>query len=331
MVFLSVMIYAVLAFLLIYGLQYRRAANEGEYFQSFNSLRGLFAIEIVVGHVIRYEKTWLYPLGKFMLISVAFFFFVSGWGLSRSFHQKKNYLDHFLVRKCGYLFMLSIYAFACRVIAGLVMGNSGVDENILIQYLRKTNWYIWELTFFYVLFYFIYRFVPERLRNILIAVITVIGANVLFRAGVIQGYYMSAFAFPAGLFFYEYFDAIRSFLDKGIGKIVILAAVALGMLSSLSGLDSLVGMVYLRNLLCLAFLGIMFIFLTYFRPGNIFLKVLGRYSTGIYIYQFVFLGLDQISQAAWPLRVGLVLGGTLLTAVIMQPLHAWTRKKLSKD
>ena len=90
MVFLSVMIYAVLAFLLIYGLQYRRAANEGEYFQSFNSLRGLFAIEIVVGHVIRYEKTWLYPLGKFMLISVAFFFFVSGWGLGVPFTKKRT-------------------------------------------------------------------------------------------------------------------------------------------------------------------------------------------------------------------------------------------------
>lgn len=326
--FLSVIIYMVLAFGLIYKLQFRRAESEEEYFQGFNNLRGLFAIEIVIGHVIRYERTWLYPLGKFMLVSVAFFFFVSGWGLCRSFHQKKGYLNHFLVAKCGYLFMLSIYAFLLRYIVWIVSGNSDAKENVIVQYFQRTNWYIWELMFFYLLFYFIYKFIPDRLRNILIAIITVILATVLFYAGVIQGYYMSAFAFPAGLFFYEYFDSILSFLNKGIGKIVILAAAILGLSSSMFGMDSLVGMVYFRNLICLAVLGIMIYFLTYFYPGNIFLKFLGKYSTGIYIYQFTFLNMDELSQAGWPLRMGLVLGCTLLTAVIMHPVHVWTRKKL---
>lgn len=325
---LSAFIYMLLAFLLIYKLQYQHAESEEEYFQNFNSLRGLFAVEIVIGHVIRYENTWLYPLGKFMLVSVAFFFFVSGWGLCRSFHQKKGYLDHFLASKCMYLFILSIYAFLLRYILWVVMGKSEAKENILLQYFQKTNWYIWELIFFYLLFYFIYKFVPGRLRNILIAVITVISATALFFAGVIQGYYMSAFAFPAGLLFYEYFDSVRAFLKKGIGKLMILAAAILGLFSSAFGLDSLVGMVYLRNLLCLAVLGIMIYFLTYFCPGNIFLRFLGKYSTGIYIYQFMFLNMDELARSGWSLRVALVLGCTLLTAVIMQPVHVWTRKKL---
>lgn len=326
--FLSVFIYIILAFLLIYKLQYRRAESEEECFQNFNSLRGLFAIEIVIGHVIRYEKTWLYPLGKFMLVSVAFFFFVSGWGLCRSFHQKRGYLDHFLATKCVYLFILSIYAFLLRYILWIVTGNSEAKENILLQYFQKTNWYIWELIFFYILFYFIYKYVPGRLRNILIAVITVISTTALFFGGVIQGYYMSAFAFPAGLFFYEYYDSVRAFLKKGIGKLMILAAAILGLSSSMLGLDSLVGMVYLRNLLCLAVLGIMIYFLTYFCPGNIFLKFLGKYSTGIYIYQFMFLAMNEVLQLAWPLQLGLVMGCTLLVSIAMNPAHVWIRKKL---
>mgnify|MGYP001056566091 CR=1 FL=1 len=326
--FLSAIIYMVLAFLLLYRLQYRRAESEDEYFQRFNSLRGLFAIEIVIGHVIRYDRTWLFPLGKFMLVSVAFFFFVSGWGLCRSFYYKKNYLTHFVQAKCGYLLLLSIYAFLLRCIVWIVTGSSEVKENLLVQYFQKTNWYIWELLFFYLLFYLVYKFIPCRLRNILIAVITFICATVLFRIGALQGYYMSALAFPAGLLFHEYFDSVMSFLRGAAGKIAVLAAAGLGLTSAMSGADSLIGMVYLRNLLCLAVLGLMMFFLRYFCPGNIFLKFLGKYSTGIYIYQFTFLTMDKAAQAGWPLRMGLTLGLTLLTSVVMQPVHAWTRNKL---
>ena len=217
------------------------------------------------------------------------FLFCVWLGLMPFFPSKKGYLNRFLAVKCGYLFIQSIYAFLLRYIIWIVLGNSDAKENIMAQYFQKTNWYIWELMFFYLLFYLIYKFVPDRLRNILIVIVTVILATVLFCAGVIQRYYMSAFAFPAGLFFYEYFDSVRSFLNRGIEKLVVLVAVILGLSSSMFGMDSLVGMVYLRNLICLAVLGIMIYFLTYFHPGNNFLKFLGKYSTGIYIISLCFL------------------------------------------
>lgn len=61
---------------------------------------------------------------------------------------------------------------------------------------------------------------------------------------------------------------------------------------------------------------------------SIFLKFPGKYSTGIYIYQFMFLSVDELSRAGWPLHMGLVRGCTLLIAVIMHPVHVWIRKKL---
>lgn len=71
----SVMIYVFFAMLLLWGSRPAKVEREEDYFSNFNSLRGLFAIEIVIGHVIRYESGLLYPLGKFMIISVAYFFF----------------------------------------------------------------------------------------------------------------------------------------------------------------------------------------------------------------------------------------------------------------
>lgn len=329
--FLSVTVYVMLAFLLVYRIRYRYAESEDDYYQNFNSLRGLFAIEIVIGHVIRTESTWLYPLGKFMLVSVAFFFFVSGWGLCRSFHQKEGYLRHFLWVKCGFLLSLSIYAFLLRYIIWIVTGNDNVRENIITQYMQRTNWYIWELMFFYILFYFVYRFVPSRLRNILIAMITVILATILFYVSAMQGYYLSAFAFPAGLFFHEYFPYILSFIKSARGKIVVMLMAVLGVFSPMLGMDSLLGMVYFRNMMCLAVLCIMIYFFTYFHPGNIFLKFLGKYSTEIYTYQFMFLAMDEILQYEWPVRLGLVLGLVLLTALVMRPVHMWTKKRLTGE
>lgn len=57
-----------------------------------NRLRGIFAIEIVIGHVVRDEQTILYPLGKFMICSVAFFFFVSAFGMAVSYENSTENL-----------------------------------------------------------------------------------------------------------------------------------------------------------------------------------------------------------------------------------------------
>lgn len=65
-----------------------------------NALRGIFAIEIVIGHVVRYENTWLYPFGKFMIISVAFFFFVSAFGMVSPIRNREMFtLRDFLREK----------------------------------------------------------------------------------------------------------------------------------------------------------------------------------------------------------------------------------------
>lgn len=63
-------------FLFYYFLWYkaRVCGGRNDLLKRLNSMRGIFAIEIVIGHVIRYENTILYPLGKFMIISVAFSF-----------------------------------------------------------------------------------------------------------------------------------------------------------------------------------------------------------------------------------------------------------------
>lgn len=322
----TLLVYAMFVFFLLFGVRIGKIDEEGVCFRRFNSLRGLFALEIVIGHVIRYEATLLYPLGKFMIVSVAFFFFVSGWGLCRSYHQKADYLHHFLPRKCGYLLVLSLFAFAVRIVVLLAAGRYVADKNIILQYLESTNWYIWELIFFYCLFFLIYRFL-SKYRCTVIALVTFVMMTVAFFVGMIQGYYSSAMAFPAGVIFYEYYPAIVDFLRKIQGKILICIMAAFGLSSLLLGTDSLIGMVYLRNVMCLAVLCIMVRFLTYFHTDNLFLRFLGKYSTEIYLYQFVFLEVTAVLPD-WRIRILLVCALTLLTAIVIHPVQGWIRKKL---
>lgn len=92
-----------------------------ELLERLNQLRGLFAIEIVIGHVgNQYPQSQLYLFGKFMIISVGFFFFISGYGVEKNFLKNGKYLHGFLGRKERKLLLLAIEAFIFAVIIDFI-------------------------------------------------------------------------------------------------------------------------------------------------------------------------------------------------------------------
>ena len=72
----------IVAFMLILfpGTEKVKTQGKQELLGRYNMLRGIFALEIIVGHIIRFERTPLYLLGKVMIISVAFFSVCIGLG-----------------------------------------------------------------------------------------------------------------------------------------------------------------------------------------------------------------------------------------------------------
>lgn len=224
----SVFILILIACLILWGCKKQTTALSRENcLQNLNDLRGLFALEIVLGHVVRYEHTILFPLGKFMICSVAFFYFVSAFGMAVSFERKKNYLNlNFLLSKPFYLFILSLVFFLLGMIIDAVCPNdlSYITPGIRWAYLLTTNWYIWELIGFYLLFFCVYKFMP-RFRVLFLCIITLILSVILYHKGFWEAYVASTFAFPAGLLCGEYFAQVKKFLLSCKG---ILTAVLLG-------------------------------------------------------------------------------------------------------
>ncbi len=314
----DVFILALFAALLLFKAKRVDAAGD-DYFYRLNALRGFFAAEIVIGHVVRYEKCLLYPLGKMMIISVAFFFFVSAYGLARSYDRKEGYIKTFPRQKILYLVLLAVTAFLFSAALEMVLQNGGKyvpqgAKDILPKFLETTNWYIYEAIIFYVLFMVIYSFVPRKARVAVFGAASLILGIVFFLCGAKQGYYSSVMGFSAGLAFYEYREKILGVMKKPLGMVSCAFLTAAGLMSLLLPNDSLLGMVILRNIMNIAAIMLLIYVVSYFSFGNGAMAFLTKISAEIYLFQFPWL--DVFKKAPLYGRLGAVLACTVITAAV---------------
>lgn len=316
-------VYLIFLAICLVGIKVENGEDKKAYLTKLNTLRGIFALEIVVGHVIRFDSTFLYPLGKFMIISVAFFFFVSAFGMACSFERKPNYLDGFLIAKPLYLVCLIVFMYLFNSLVDLLCPmNLGYLDFSQYSFFRvffeETNWYMMEQSLFYVLFYFVYKYVP-RYRVAVIAVFAFVFMTTVYLCGSSEGWYASSMAFPMGLLFGECFTKIQGNLKKPYMWAVTVVCAILGLSSLVAG-ENLLGMVYLRNIMCIAGVLIVFYVATYLHVGNAVTRWLGKYSTEIYLFQFVYLKIADQVEWDYKIRIIFVVAATLVTARVMHPI-----------
>lgn len=317
---------AAVAALIFWGCRRERVTDHDKYMVRMNQLRGLFALEIVIGHVVRDSRTILYPLGKMMIISVAFFFFVSGYGLAGSFYRKERYLASFPRTKLLYLFLLAVSAY---IVSCGIEALSGSFHWYLPDSIRQlpatfavsVNWYIWEQLLWYVLFALIYGLLPRKWRTgVAFAVGFAVGC-VFFFAGFEQKYYCSILGFPAGLCFYEYREQILKFFAGWVGKVLTAAVAAVSISCLFMPEDSFLGMMILRNLLCLSAVSLVTILVGYVRIGNPVSSWLGKISPELYLMQFPWLLATEGMQEQYLLRMAVVLTASIVSAAILHRLN----------
>ena len=331
----SVFILILIACLILWGCKTRKQPNtlsRENCLQNLNDLRGLFALEIVIGHVVRYEHTILFPLGKFMICSVAFFYFVSAFGMAVSFGRKKHYLNlSFLRSKPLYLWILSLVFFLIGIAVDAICPNdlSYITPGIRWAYLLTTNWYIWELIGFYLILFCLYKFMP-RFRVLFICIITLILSVAMYQKGFWEAYVASTFAFPAGLLFGEYFTQVKKFLLSCKGILVTVLLGIFGLCCLLVRTENMLSIVFMRNALCLSVIIITFYICTRFTlADNPIARFLCRYSTEIYLSQFIWIRFSESYGWNYMMRMPFVIASTLAMAVIIHPIVNMIRKILS--
>lgn len=180
-------------------------------------LKAILAILIVTGHLFFYvnNRTVLYPFSVFLTPAVSLFFFISGYGLIKSYLVKGElYLKGFILKRvwgvlCPFLIALIFY---------FMVLNQPADYWRMIPHLIEPlylpfSWYVFAIIYLYISYYMVFKYIPGAYRLYVLLLMTIIYIVVTKGRGYAWYWYMSVLAFPAGTF-YAIYEPLLSKLWK---------------------------------------------------------------------------------------------------------------------
>ena len=170
----------------------------------------------------------LLPFEKIVTIVVAMFFFLSGWGMVRSVDKKEHYVREILAVKIPFLLWMAIFVYVFSAILEKVLLEKSMEGPFLpfgiLSFIRSTNWYVWELIFFYLLFSICVCFIKREHWLLVVGTVSVVGFVALFWTDVVAAYYNSISGFVFGMYLG---NRNIDIIDKNSVKILICAIAVL--------------------------------------------------------------------------------------------------------
>lgn len=130
--------------------------SEKEMLGRLNNLRGVMALVVCLSHMWAYTGyVYLVPFNKAVTIAVSFFFFVSGYSMLHSYNKDNDYLRKIFRIKVPFLLYMTIFSYLFAVLLEFLLYRENIQwygPVSIVNFLEMTNWYVWELLVFYVLF-----------------------------------------------------------------------------------------------------------------------------------------------------------------------------------
>ena len=264
------------------------------------ALRGISAIEIMLGHIAMYgDSAALFVFRKSGILFVGIFFALSGYGLAYSISEKADYLKGFVIKKVLALMIPAYVAYIISLTGLSVQYSYRVFDEVArpFVFLRSVNWFIWELLALYVITYICARIGALKKMHVIILVCSVVFIAIAFIFGLDNPWYGSTLCFWLGVVYYEYKDSVLSgwFHDKVLLHTIITLIVFLGAVASfiILGDGSILGNVIGRNLASTSFVLILMLVLPYVQVENRVSKWLGKISFEIYLLHVAVVTLCQ--------------------------------------
>lgn len=183
-------------------------------------LKAVMALLIVADHLTFYmDAWWLRPFRELGAPIVSMFFFISGYGLSKSYAAKgKAYLDSFFRRRIWKVILPALIALVFYYILLWDPARPyGVEWRNLILHgvpVLPHSWFVVAIVAFYLGFYVSYNFLPDRWKIWGVLSGTLVWMAVTLLAGYDWCWWISSLAFPTGLFFARYEQHIYAFCER---------------------------------------------------------------------------------------------------------------------
>jgi Protein involved in polysaccharide intercellular adhesin (PIA) synthesis/biofilm formation len=255
-----------------------------------NVLKGICAVEILIGHIgFITEEPLLFFNRKAGVLFVGIFFFLSGYGLMYSKEHKPNYMRGLFIKKAiSILGPAYVIYVLFQIIDWYLSGNIDYIYSIInpVRFFYANNWFVWEIILLYLLFSVIYRIRNIMLANGILVAISLMFIAVGFITKIENPWYGSTLCFSVGILFYQWRERISLFLKKYWFK-SILTGTALVIVFTLAffilGNESIIGNPVSRNLAAIFFCITTVTALCKIGIGNKATALLGDCSYEIYL------------------------------------------------
>lgn len=225
----------LLAAIIGYGAKYRKF-DETDYLsvESGRCLRGALAVCIMLHHIAHTVNGGVMfvafrSIGFFV---TAVFFFLSGYGLQKSYLKSDNYRDKFLLKRLPKILIpyiiVSVIVWVIRAIDGRVETPLMILKNLRMgDPIVPNSWYIVCILIFYVVFYFLMLICKKRKCAMIIgaAVWYLLYAVFCIRIGYTKHWYNTTHCLIVGMLWASYEDGIIAFLKKHyVSSLICIAA-----------------------------------------------------------------------------------------------------------
>lgn len=313
----------------------KKCEDEKEIYLRLNYLRGLLALIVLLSHIWGYTQiSLLVPFNKMVTIAVAAFFFLSGYGMARSFEKKNNYLKSIFGEKIPFLIYMAVMSYIVSALLEWIIGTKvQLGNNAFIpigikSLLINTNWYVYELIAFYLLFAIVMKFCPKKYQIPVVFIVSVIAFFILFNAGVVEAYYNSILGFVMGIFCY------RSSWLKWIDKKGVLAIAIFGVLMCFSTMflvnHTTVYFAIIRNMAAIAMIIVVLYFIRMINTKYEVLNYLSKISPELYFYHMpIALIFSWFIKSVWIYAL-IVTVISFIVAIAMTFIDAKVKKMIRK-
>ena len=228
-----ILFFLLFLFLIIYNCTQndRESFKEVLAIKNVISLRGICAIEIVLGHIgLALPNVYiLFPFRKAGILIVGIFFFLSGYGCWVSMQNKVNYLDDFLKNKFYKLFLPVLFMYLIGELLKALGNGIFVLENVFSfsNLFNSVNWYIWELFIFYFVFFITFKIFNEKIGRVVILLFSILFICFCWYFGYDIPWYGSSICYPAGIYFAYFIDDFDRWSKKSYYQYMVISSIVL--------------------------------------------------------------------------------------------------------
>lgn len=268
-------------------------------YKSTIALRGICALEIVIGHIgVASQSPWLFINRKAGVLVVGLFFFLSGYGLMYSLEKKENYMNKFLQIRMLKILLPALFVYLIYYVIEIIANHMHDFTTITIQYVllwkfpQKINWYVTELLFLYLVFYFFYKYLSKRVANVIVTLICLGTVVVMWYIGMGNPWYGSTLCFPLGIIYAQNEKKFYLKLEKKyiviLGISIALICIGIFLFFALDE-SSLIANLVGRNIASVSFCVAIIVILMKVRIGNRITDYIGTISYELFLVHELFV------------------------------------------